>query len=281
MIWVVVAGAAVCAMMACGLFYGWVAQAAAHYRRVYLEEADVRLAEAFLFIDARQLWIMNLLLCAVAASAVYVFSASMVLGAIAAAATTRVPRGLMATLRRRRQARFDAQLPDMLLALGGSLRAGVGLPSALRQVVQASDPPLAQEFALMLRQQRLGLPFSAALEQLHARVSSEASALVVSALTISAQTGGNLSEALERISATLRTRLQLQGRIRALTAQGRLQAWVVGALPAVLLMVLHRLDPEAMSLLWRTTAGWAALGAVLVLEAAGIAWIRRIVDIDV
>ena len=106
-------------------------------------------------------------------------------------------------------------------------------------------------------------------------------ALLVAALRVASQTGGNLAEALESIAETLRARLQLQARIRALTAQGRLQAWIVGFLPLFLALVLDRLEPESMALLWHTPLGWAVLAVVLVLETAGVLMIRRIVNIDI
>ena len=83
------------------------------------------------------------------------------------------------------------------------------------------------------------------------------------------------------MSVTLRARLHLQGRIQALTAQGRMQAWVVACLPPLLALVLDRLEPEAMAALWHTPLGWSVLAAIVVLESLGIYLIRRIVAIDV
>jgi len=100
-------------------------------------------------------------------------------------------------------------------------------------------------------------------------------------LRIAAQTGGNLADTLERIAATLRARAQLQGRVQALTAQGRMQAWVLAALPPLLLLALDRLEPDIMATLWHTPLGWGVLATVVVLEVLGVVWIRRIVRIDV
>jgi tight adherence protein B len=192
-----------------------------------------------------------------------------------------VPGRLVETLRRRRLLRFERQLPAALMSLAGGLSAGASLAVALKHIVEQSEAPLSQEFGLMLREQRLGVTFSAALEHLHERVPSEATVLVTAALRVAAQTGGNLAEALERIADTLRSRLLLQGKIRALTAQGRMQAWIVGALPVLLALVLNRLEPEAMAVLWSTPMGWTVLAVVLLLETTGVLMIRRIVNIDI
>src|SRR5690606_28683828 len=157
----------------------------------------------------------------------------------------------------------------------------LSVTTALRHIVDHSEAPLAQEFGLMLREQRLGVSFDTALANLSGRVPSEASALVAAALRVAAHTGGNLAETLDGIARTLRERLQLQGKVRALTAQGRLQAWIMGGLPLLLMWVLDRMEPDAMAVLWHTPPGWAVLAVMAVLETAGVVLIRRIVDIDI
>jgi tight adherence protein B len=281
MIWVAALAATCSVMVACWSAYGWFAAAWSRYRQVYTDEASARLDEVFLFVDARQLWAANVACCATTGISAYAATDSVALALLAGLAPARAPQALIALLRRRRQHRFDAQLPDMLLALGSSLRAGASLSGAIRQLVDHCEAPLSQEFGLMLREQRLGVTFEQALLNLQGRMATEATGLVVAALRIASHTGGNLAEALERIAGLLSARLQLQGRIRALTSQGRLQAWIVGALTPVLAAVLTWLDPSSMSALWHTPAGWGALGVIATLEAAGIVWIRRIVNIDV
>jgi tight adherence protein B len=165
--------------------------------------------------------------------------------------------------------------------LAGALRAGAGVQSALRHIVPQSPAPLAQEFGLMLREQRMGVSFEHALAALYRRMPTEGAALVVSCLTIAAQSGGSLAETLDGIADALRARLHLLGRIQALTSQGRMQAWVMAGLPFALALALSYLDPESMSALWGSPLGWAVLAVVGMLEFMGILFIRRIVNIDV
>jgi len=281
MLWGIAAGAALCAMLACSLSYGWFAAALTRYRRIYTDEAGMRLSEVFLFVDARQLWTANVLLCVVCAGLLYAITGSVVLALAGGAAPIRATHLLIASVRRRRQARFDAQLPDTLQALAAGLRAGASVAGALRHIVDQSAPPLAQEFGLMLREQRLGLSFDAALGNLQTRLPSEAMGLLVSALRVAAHSGGNLAETLERIAAMLRARQLLHDRVLTLTAQGRLQAWVVGLLAPGMAVVLAYLDPVSMQPLWHTALGWSVLLVLVVLEVVGVCWIRRIVDIDI
>jgi tight adherence protein B len=143
------------------------------------------------------------------------------------------------------------------------------------------EAPLAQEFTLMLREQRLGVTLEQSLNNLARRVPTQATVLVVSAMRIASETGGGLAETLERTANTIRSRLQMEGKIGALTAQGKLQAWVVSLLPMLLMLILNHMEPEAMSYLWHTRLGWATLAGIALLESLGVYVIRRIVAIDV
>ncbi len=173
------------------------------------------------------------------------------------------------------------QLPDALHVLAGGLRAGTSLTAAIAQLVREAQAPLAQEFDLLLREQRVGVALDQALENMNRRLPMASITLVVSALRIASATGGGLAETLERAAQTLRNTLAMEDKIRALTAQGKLQAMVLGALPLLLVFVVAQLEPEAMALLWSTQIGWATVSLVLLLEIFGIMLIRKIVAIDI
>jgi len=260
---------------------GWFWQALRRYRSLFEHQAHHRLREFFLFLDPAQLWWVNVGVCASAALVLYGLTSSVWLMLAAAACLLAAPQWVLARMRRRRWTRFENQLPDLLLALAGALRSGSGVQTALRYLIPQSPAPLSEEFGLMLREQRLGVSFEQALAQLYRRMPSEGMGLVVSSLTIALQNGGNLAETLERIAQTLRARLQLLGRIRALTAQGRLQAWIMSGLPVILASVLSWIDAEAMAPLWQSPQGWGVLGVIVGLEFAGVMMVRRIVNVEV
>lgn len=251
------------------------------YQRSFTAQTHQGLTEMFLFLDPRQVWSSSLVLCVACAVVIYLFSASVMMSALVSAMMLVAPPYALAYVRRRRFRALELQLPDFLLAVAGTLRAGSGIQAALRHSAEHVHAPLSQELSLLLREQRMGVSFEQALINLHQRVPAESVSLMVSALNIAAHSGGSLAETLERISVTLRMRLHLIGRIRALTSQGRMQAWVMASLPPGLALVLHGLDPEAMSALWNTPAGWAILMLIILLEVAGMRLIQRIVHIDV
>ncbi|MDX3907671.1 MAG: type II secretion system F family protein [Pigmentiphaga sp.] len=279
--WAVAMGVLVCVSLLVWIAHGLVRESLSRYRAVFTETARVRMGEFFFFVDVNQLWFAHVAIIGVLAAACGILAQSWTMAAAGAVAGAALPRYVARRLRARRMRRFDEQLPDALLALASALRAGASLQAGLRQIVAESQPPLGQELALMLREQRFGIGMDQSLAHLHDRVPTESTSLVVAALRIAADTGGNLAETLERIGATIRARLHMEGRIRALTAQGRLQSRIVGALPWLLIVALHYLEPETMQRLWTTAQGWAVLALVASLDLLGLWMISRIVRIDV
>lgn len=255
--------------------------AASKHRLMFTERTRFRLSEMFLFIDSSRLYVMSIGLVMLAGIGVWLATGALVLGVAAAILMAYLPKILLRKLKERRLLKLESQLPDALQVMAGALRAGIGLGAAFQQVVRESRPPLSQEFDLVLREVRLGVTLDEALENLGHRVSLQAVTLFVSAMRIANETGGNLAEALERTADTLRSKLGVEGKIRALTAQGKLQAWIVGLMPVLLLFVLTNLEGDAMRLLWETRMGWATLAVVGMLEFFGVWLIRKIVAIDV
>ena len=253
----------------------------ARYRANFTERAHFQAREFFLFIDPAQLFIANLAVMALGGALAWLATDSLVLALITFVTLGLMPRAMYAVMRQRRLRKFDEQLPDALMMLSGALRAGVGFNAAMQQLVAEAQAPLVQEFTLVLREQRLGVTLEQSLANLARRVPTQTTVLMVSAMRIASHTGGGLAETLERTGNTIRSRLQMEGKIRALTSQGKLQAWVVGALPLVLMLVLNQMEPEGMALMWHTRLGWGVLAVIAFLEVMGIYLVRKIVSIDV
>lgn len=253
----------------------------ARYRAQFTERARFQAQEFFLFVDPRKLFAANLAVMVLGAAAVWLITGSLLLATPTLLGLMLLPRLLYAWMRKRRLRAFEEQLPDALMMISGGLRAGAGLNSALQQLVAEAQAPLAQELSLILREQRLGVTMEKSLNNLARRVPTPTTVLVVSAMRIAQETGGGLAETLERTSQTIRSRLQMEGKINALTAQGKLQAWVVGALPLLLMAVLTQMEPEAMDMMWHTRIGWATLLVLAFLEFMGVYLIRKITSINV
>ena len=253
----------------------------ARYRQLFTQRTNFSMRELFLFIEPERLFALNLSLMLLVGAATWLLSGSGLAAFAALVLTAFLPRQVLLYLRRKRLDALEQQVPDALLTLAGGMKAGVSLTQAIQQLSAESRPPVSQEFDMVLREQRLGVSLDDALDNLSRRVPLQSITLTVSAMRIASETGGQLAEALERASQTLRTKLAMEGKIRALTSQGKLQAWVVGALPLFLLFVLNKMEPEAMNLMFTTPAGYATLAVIALLEIFGVLIIRKIVDIDV
>lgn len=273
------------AVAVCAAALGWwaargVAAALRAHRDRLTHISRVQLEELFLFIDPEAFLRLNLLALLVAA--VFGTLVAGPAGAATAAAVCAVaPAALHRSLRRRRLRALERQLPDVADSIASSIRAGLGLGQAIARVALHQPAPAMQEFSLVLREHRLGVTLDQALAAAALRCGLRDLYMLVAVLGIARDLGGGLAAALERLSASMRRRLAMEDRIRALTSQGRLQAVVMGLLPILLCAVLSLLEPEQMRRLYTEPLGWLALSAVLLLEVGGFVLLRRIVRIEV
>lgn len=240
----------------------------------------VELAEMFLFVEPARFLRYNALALISLPPLAFV-AAGGVVALIVAAVVLTAPVALYRRLRERRNRALQRQLADVAAAIATALRAGLGLAQALEQVVRHQPRPSAQEFALALREHRLGTPLEQALSDLARRVRSADYDMLVATLGIARELGGGLAEALDRLAVAVRRRVAMEDRIAALTAQGRLQGLIMAILPVLLGLVLYAMQPQAMQPLFETPLGWATLAVVAALEIGGWMLIRRIVAIRV
>lgn len=182
---------------------------------------------------------------------------------------------------RQRAKAFDAQLGDALILIANSLRTGYSFMQAMDMVAKEMAPPISEEFARVMREMNLGVATETAMTGLTQRVASEDLDLVVTAMLIQRQIGGNLAEILDKIAGTIRERVRLRGHIRTLTAQGRLSGLIVGLLPFALGGVIFLMNPGYISGLFTNPIGQKMLAVGLFLQSVGVLLIRKIIDIEV
>ena len=191
-----------------------------------------------------------------------------------------VPKLVLWWLKKRRDQKFDRQLVEALTNMGNSLKAGFSLAQALELVAREMENPMGQEMGLVVREMRVGVPMEEALEHLHDRMPSQDLDLVISSVTISREVGGNLTEIFDNISNTVRERHQIEGRIQALSAQGKLQGFVIVAIPPAMGLALSYIAPGMIRPLVTTPIGWGLMFLVAILMGLGIYTIYRIVAIE-
>jgi tight adherence protein B len=181
----------------------------------------------------------------------------------------------------RRLKRFMDQLPDTLQLLAGTLRSGYAILQAIDTIVKETEAPMSTEFQRVLTEARLGLPLEDSLEAMAERVDSDDFRWVVVAMNIQRQVGGNLAELLETVSETLRGRAQTRRQIQVLSAEGKLSAIILVALPFLLLFYMLLTNPVYLAPLVTTLPGAVmSVGAVLLI-GIGVVWMSRLIKIDV
>jgi tight adherence protein B len=181
----------------------------------------------------------------------------------------------------RRSSAFLEQLPDTLQLIAGSLSVGHSLPQAMDAVVREELQPVSVEFNRALVETRLGVPAEDALEGIATRMDSQDFAWVVMAIRIQREVGGNLAEVLTTVAATLRERERLRRQVRGLSAEGRLSAWILGALPPVFGTYLVLVRPTYIKPLFTDPLGIVMLLVLLITMTVGVVWLSRIVKVEV
>ena len=184
----------------------------------------------------------------------------------------------VASKARRRIKAFDSQLPDLLITIAASLKAGHSFRHALQAVVEEGAEPTAREFRRVLTETRLGRPMDEALAEMGERIGSKNLSFVLNAVTIQRQIGGSLAGLFDVVAETVRQRQQFARKIRSLTATGRMSAYVLGGLPFLVAALISVISPSYMRPLWHTGAGHTMVGAALVMLVIGSVILKKIVS---
>jgi tight adherence protein B len=176
---------------------------------------------------------------------------------------------------------FNKQLPDVITLLSNSLRAGSSFLQSIELVSRETPAPMGEEMGRVVREVNLGLGMEEALSNLVRRIKSEDLDLMVTAIGVQQQVGGNLAEILDTIAFTIRERVRIKGEINTLTAQGRMSGYLVAFLPIGIAVVLNMINPAFMAPLFSQTLGQILLGVGGVMMTIGFFAIQKIVDIKV
>jgi tight adherence protein B len=184
-------------------------------------------------------------------------------------------------MRKRRLTAFAKQLPGALELVSRALRAGHSLASGLSLAANEMADPLGSEFTRCYEEQNLGIPLEEALEQMTERVPNLDLRFFATAVILQRQTGGDLAEILDKIGELIRERFKIWGQIQALTGEGRLSGIVLLALPPTLFIVMYRLNPEYVLLLFSDPLGNQMLIVAVILQIVGALVIKKIINIKV
>lgn len=236
--------------------------------------------EFLLFVDRQGLHTLSMGTAAVLAL-VGALTGGMALGLLGSVLGWILPLAVVRRQRTRWRLAVEKQLVPALEGLAAALRGGLSLPQALERIAGETPGPLGKELRFLLRETKLGHSLEGSLDALAVRIESSEFDLTVAAIVLSRQQGGNLAEMLARAVDVLRERFRLEGKVLALTAQGRMQGRVVAAMPACLGAILWWMRPDLVEPMVRHPFGQLLLLTVAVLDVAGLIWMGRLVRVDV
>jgi len=216
------------------------------------------------------------------------------LGSMVLMATRSIPLGLVATIlgvllphfyvrhrRRKRLHAFEEHLPESIDLVGRALRAGHPLSAGFKMAADDGPEPVAGEFRRVFEEQRFGLPLQDSLLGMADRADLVDVRILVTAILIQREVGGNLAEILDNLSAVVRARFTIRRQIRVYTAQGRMTGYLLSLLPLILFALLYTINPQYMSILFTDPIGKILIVVALSMQFIGFLWIRKIIKIEI
>lgn len=247
--------------------------------KIASEKLEGELAAAGIKISGEEylrIWILVTFLPAAALmvlgySAITAF-AVMILGLL-------IPPMLVGRARKKKASLFNKQLGEALLIISNSLRAGYTFQQSMEGIAKDMQPPISDEFKIVIREIDMGASLEDALRHMVERTRNDDVKILVSAVLISSQVGANLADVLDNISGTIKGRLEMKEQIRVLTAQGRMSGIIVGAIPVVLFLVFMIINPTYIKSFIETPIGVGMLMIGVVMEVLGFVVINRMIDI--
>jgi tight adherence protein B len=249
-------------------------------RRGMTKELEAALTKADIPLRGEEFLTLWILLATLPGTLIYLWTFKISLAVVIFILGIGAPPLMLNLSRHKRLKKFDRQLGESLSIISNALRAGFSFIQAMEMISREMPNPLAKEFARSYREMNLGTPLEESLKNMVKRIDSNDLDLLITAVLIQRQVGGNLAEILDNISNTIRERIRIQGEIHTLTAQGRITGIIIGLIPPVLVLLLLVINPSYMRPLFNSPIGWTMIAAGLISEAIGIMVIKKIITID-
>lgn len=247
----------------------------------YREKTEVRLVQAHLPLKYEEYITINLIIFIVAALISLVFTENIIISALFAILASFLPLLYVNFRRKSIIQKIETQLPDTLALISNTLKSGYSFLQGIDAASRELPAPISLEFQQIMREINLGVNTEKALESFGKRVQSPDLELIILAVLIQRQIGGNLSEILDNISETIRSRIKINGEIKVLTAQGRVSGLIISLMPVALGIILYFMNPSYILTLFQSPIGIGMLVMAGLMQAIGILLIRRIIRIEV
>lgn len=256
---------------------GWVRA----WEKKRLDKVTPKLDRMFLDIPLRRLLLLDIISPVILGLLGYLFVRHILAAIIGAIFGLAIPSLVIKNLEKIRCSQFSKQIVDGLMILSSSLKAGLSLLQAIDALVEEMPPPISQEFSLVVRQVRMGVTLEVALNDLKKRMPAEELDLIVTAVLVAQETGGDITETFSKLVFTIRERDKLMGRVKALTVQGRLQGWIMGALPIFFAFFVYNINKSYFEFMLQDKVGQFLIFYAIISEVVGVLFISILSKIEV
>jgi tight adherence protein B len=246
-----------------------------------LRDAELLLRQADVSWSLQTLCILSLGMAVGLGSMMLTATGSVLIGAFATVVGTMLPIMYVRRRRTRRLNAFEEFLPESIDLVGRALRAGHPLSAGFKMAADDGPEPVAGEFRRIFEEQRFGLPLQDSLLGMADRINLVDVRILVTAILIQREVGGNLAEILDNLSAVVRARFTIRRQVRVYTAQGRMTGYLLSALPLIIFAILYALNGKYMSILFTDPVGKILVGVALSMQLIGFLWIRKIIKIEI
>ncbi|MDD5355455.1 MAG: type II secretion system F family protein [Candidatus Omnitrophica bacterium] len=251
------------------------------WQKKRVDQITPKLDNMFLNVPLPKLILLDILSPVILGVASFFIFKSIAVAVIGGVLGLGLPLLVISQLERNRRQKFSHQLIDALMVLSGSLRAGLSLLQSLEILVEEMPNPISQEFSLVLRENRMGVPLEVSLANLKRRMPLEDLDLIITSILVSRETGGDLTVTFNQLIITIRERDKLQGRLKALTVQAKLQGIIMGGLPVAFAIFVYSFNPHFFDIMLQNETGRMLLIAAFVLEIIGIFFVYKFSKVDI
>lgn len=245
------------------------------------EKLELNLLRSGLLIKPEEFFVVRLILCANVGLLLYLLSKDWFIAALGFTGSSFLPSLVIASKKAKRLKLFDEQINEGLMIIANSLKAGYSFLQAVSLVAEETKDPFSKEFKKLLKEMSLGMSIEESFAGMLRRVPSDDLRLVINAILIQKDIGGNLSEILNNIGDTIRERQKIQNEIKTLTAQGKMSGFIVVLLPIFLGLVIYIIDKSYMELMFTTSQGRVMLVVAAISQTIGIFAIKKIIQIEI
>jgi tight adherence protein B len=246
-----------------------------------LQDAQFLLQQAGVSWSLQTLFILSIGFAVALGTVTLITTRSVPVAALATALGAMLPSSYVRRKRTKRFNAFEEFLPEAIDLVGRALRAGHPLSAGFKMAADDGPEPVAGEFRRVFEEQRFGLPLQDSLLSMADRINLVDVRILVTAILIQREVGGNLAEILDNLAAVVRARFTIRRQIRVYTAQGRMTGYLLSVLPLIIFSILYMLNPEYMSILFTDPIGKILVMVAITMQLLGFLWIRKIIKIEI